>query len=594
MVDYTAIKATSESLRKLLETGMKSLGNGKITIGRPKNENGGNNRINLFLFQVEENKHLKNNDESRLWLDLFYLLTPYDDDDTQAQAILGDAMRVFHDYPIIHPDLKLKSNGKEVEILEEVLRGAVEKIKITPYPMTLEDLSKLWNSLNGDFRLSVPYQVSVVQIDSEKEKPYHAPVRARNIDTILAGYPEIADIRPHRITIDEPLEIIGRNLYSEETKVKIGVKQCSPITNTNEKITVEIPSDLLPGPHIIEVVLKPIPEKDYLFSSNQGVIILVPMIEKVDLTDNEMIITGTKLYAPAIVKVTLNSETKEVKISGSPTNIDDARSALEAGLNSFTSDPNFRDAKVIRVESDIFILSGNRTDTFTFAPSGENPAFYELGLDSQITVQGVFCEPSLPFSLNKTEKIEIAIGGESEEIEIDSGNYNDIDSVQKALEKGVNALSSEKLKSIKVVIDDDQLLFLPGETGESIEFIDNGGKAFNKLGLKNTTDVQGILCNLSGFSGVTEMIPTLHIGNQSTEFDELIDETEVRIHNGTLNKILIKLEEGLYLIRVRVNGLENRGEPVGDDKNEWMWFYNKTEPPEIIKKRFPEDVLKHE
>jgi hypothetical protein len=52
----------------------------------------------------------------------------------------------------------------------------------------------------------------------------------------------------------------------------------------------------------VEVVLKPMPGKDYGFNSNQGVFILVPMIQDIIVTgllgDETVTITGTKLYNP--------------------------------------------------------------------------------------------------------------------------------------------------------------------------------------------------------------------------------------------------------------------------------------------------------
>ena len=49
-----------------------------------------------------------------------------------------------------------------------------------------------------------------------------------------------------------------------------------------------------------------------------------------------------------------------------------------------------------------------------------------------------------------------------------------------------------------------------------------------------------------------------------------------------------------FPIRIRVNKVESIGKPVGDKKNEWMWFYDKkgvSMKDKIIKKKFPEEVL---
>lgn len=297
MVSVKAIRHTTQTLCNLLEQGMETT-TLKVTVNRPGEGTDGKNRINLFLFRVEENNFLKNEDQSRLWLDLYYLLTPYDDDEKQVHTLLGDAMRVLHDNPIIRPDLKLKNK----QILADELKDAVERIKITPSPMTLEEMSKIWTPLKGDFRLSVAYHVSVIQIDSVDKKTYHPPVRATHIESVLASYPEITEIRPPRASVGETLKIFGRSLRSEETRVNIGGKKCSPTTITNEKIEVEIPSDLLPGPQPVQVESKLATTKDEWFRSNQDFFTLLPMIRDIKVKgtgqNKKVVIEGTNLCDP--------------------------------------------------------------------------------------------------------------------------------------------------------------------------------------------------------------------------------------------------------------------------------------------------------
>ncbi|UCE38072.1 MAG: DUF4255 domain-containing protein [Thermoplasmata archaeon] len=167
MGNYEAIAKTSITLKKLLESQMKTE-NVIATIGYPENASNNRNQINLFLFQVMENKHLKN-DESKLWLDLYYLVTPFDKEETQKQALLGDAMRVFHDNSIINLDT---AYGSEKKYSKQKSKDSQEKIRITPHHMSFEELCKIWHSLKEVFSLSVAYQVSVLQIDSEEDNRF--------------------------------------------------------------------------------------------------------------------------------------------------------------------------------------------------------------------------------------------------------------------------------------------------------------------------------------------------------------------------------------------------------------------------------------
>lgn len=139
-------------------------------------------RLNVFLYRVEENRFLKNQDlDARpgrrgnppLSLDLHYLLTAYgssDEDAAGAQEILGDAVRVLHDHPLIHAD-----DDHYDDVRDPALDGAFEAVKITMEPVTTEDLTKVWTALTTPYRLSAAYVVNVVQIESH-HRPRPAPL----------------------------------------------------------------------------------------------------------------------------------------------------------------------------------------------------------------------------------------------------------------------------------------------------------------------------------------------------------------------------------------------------------------------------------
>ncbi|MBS1824056.1 MAG: DUF4255 domain-containing protein [Acidobacteria bacterium] len=129
----------------------------------------GNNdtaRINIYLYQVLENPYAKNqhwrtreNGDLRfppLALNLYYLLTPYANDQLSAHHVLGDAMRILHDHSLLVGPALIES-----------LRLTVEQIAIVLVPLQLEDLTRIWNALQSPYRLSVAYEVRVVLVPSE-------------------------------------------------------------------------------------------------------------------------------------------------------------------------------------------------------------------------------------------------------------------------------------------------------------------------------------------------------------------------------------------------------------------------------------------
>jgi len=180
----TAIGMVSESLRNLLLAEMTLVPAVPVTILAP-DERGGDRRINLFLYKVQENAALKNMDwqvkrgapnqlvPPPLALNLFYLMTTYAPNDPQtgnstAHAILGDAMRVFYENAIIPEDH-----------LADGLIGSREHLRIMINTLDLDELSKVWSTFTQPFRLSVLYEVSTVQLDllSKSERAMAKRVR---------------------------------------------------------------------------------------------------------------------------------------------------------------------------------------------------------------------------------------------------------------------------------------------------------------------------------------------------------------------------------------------------------------------------------
>ena len=171
MSDYTVIGDVGETLKKLLVddpwTGISP--KPEITFKSPKeikDDGGSTNKVSLFLYQILDNPHLKNEEpvrvnDSRLQippfvLDLFYLITPYSDDKTQEKYILGKVMQIFYDNAVM--------TGTT---LQGALAGSDEEIRLLYNPISLDDLTKIWNAFQDvAYRLSVSYLVTPVKIDS--------------------------------------------------------------------------------------------------------------------------------------------------------------------------------------------------------------------------------------------------------------------------------------------------------------------------------------------------------------------------------------------------------------------------------------------
>jgi len=137
--------------------------------------------VNLYLYRVSESPHLKNEPwagdrltppkpHPALSLQLSYLMTPLGirpsegtfDAGDDAHTMLGIAMRTLHENPILN---NVHITGFDADVvLPDFLQNSFEQVKVTLVPTTLDELSKIWSTINKPYRLSVAYEVSIVQI----------------------------------------------------------------------------------------------------------------------------------------------------------------------------------------------------------------------------------------------------------------------------------------------------------------------------------------------------------------------------------------------------------------------------------------------
>jgi hypothetical protein len=194
MSDFAVIGVVGEILKGLLRSKLRSdLGNSfdspdSVTLLSPKDLEGvTTHRLSLFLYQISENAHMKNQPMERiqmnelrfppLSLNLYYLLTPFAGDETNeikgwdAHTILGKAMQIFYDNAVLDgPNLMEVLQDPDVD--REEYYDQIRQIKIILDPISMDDMTKIWNSLDTPFKLCVCYEVRVIMIDSERRKQF--------------------------------------------------------------------------------------------------------------------------------------------------------------------------------------------------------------------------------------------------------------------------------------------------------------------------------------------------------------------------------------------------------------------------------------
>lgn len=206
MSTYQAIAAVTTTLKELLDAQVRDVHPGSRVMTQPPDKAAEDtNRLNLFLFNVSVNAALRTMPElsSRvhpgetasppLALDLYYLLIAYgmgasDVWDDHSHRLLGRAMSFLHDHAV------LRREDLQAALADAGVHEQVERVRITPQPLSLEEMSKLWTTFQTQYRLSVAYCVSVVLI--EGDAPVRTPLPVFSIGSDNRGVQSQPELAP--------------------------------------------------------------------------------------------------------------------------------------------------------------------------------------------------------------------------------------------------------------------------------------------------------------------------------------------------------------------------------------------------------------
>ncbi|MEO0996613.1 MAG: DUF4255 domain-containing protein [Pseudomonadota bacterium] len=194
-------------------------------------------QLNLFLYSTHYNPAFSNapmpatarNGEQAfppMPLVLKYLITAYgaNDDDISAHRLMGEAMSLLHDHPLIGP-------SDIVGITPDSgLHEQIERVRITPDTLSLDDISKLWTGFqSAEYRLSAGYEVSVVLIESKRRGRAAVPVLRRGAEdrgaSVIAGpSPSLAGLRfPNQkpaAELGDVITLLGENLSADNATAR--------------------------------------------------------------------------------------------------------------------------------------------------------------------------------------------------------------------------------------------------------------------------------------------------------------------------------------------------------------------------------------
>lgn len=322
MSDHHAIAGVTATLKALLEDRMTlsaaALPPGErvtVTTSHPDIKSATpppGPRLNVFLFEIAQNPHLRNDDRTgtpgtggglpSLALDLHYLITCFPvvpEDDLTGHTVLGDALQVLNDHPVIAPAM-LRQRGVTAgePLVHDALLYETDHLRITIRPRSLEDSMRLWAALKEPIRLSVAISVSVVRLDSRRPGRITEPVRAVSLQAAPAAIPEITAVEPPRVAVGQYLTIQGFHLGARDSTVLLGPVTLTPLRSAPDGLTVAVPDhpDLQPGTLPLRVLLPGPGGGAGALVSNTASVTLVPLITKVAAQDGRLLIDGQRLY----------------------------------------------------------------------------------------------------------------------------------------------------------------------------------------------------------------------------------------------------------------------------------------------------------
>ena len=192
---YQALIATSKTLQQLMEAAIRAdpvlfaaaspykARGMEVRLNTPFEMQDNNHEgVSLWLYRIVRDEMRLNDPALRptpfaikqppLPLRAHYLVTPitsraHDGDPETEQYLMGKILQLFHSHPVL--------NGVD---LKEELAGTTADLTVRLETLTLEELARVWDALEGSYQLSVSYEVGLVKVESSVEPEGVTPVTA--------------------------------------------------------------------------------------------------------------------------------------------------------------------------------------------------------------------------------------------------------------------------------------------------------------------------------------------------------------------------------------------------------------------------------
>lgn len=267
MSNFLAVATVSAALQRMLTPKVSAaVGGAEVWVDRSdvKRQKSG---VNIYMYRTSIDAVWRNEDlpgrtsdgtlraRPKIPVSLHYLLTFHGkDDELVPQRLLGATLAALHTHPFIGHDLigqvKTEATAQPPThpyLATEDLDNTDELVRISPDPMSLDELSKLWSVFfQSPYQLSATYVASAVRIEESTGTPLDAPpvlqpqltVRGLLQPTIISAL-NASDPRAP-VASGSVLRIAGSGLRGDQTFVRVGATELTPAPADTNATSVQV------------------------------------------------------------------------------------------------------------------------------------------------------------------------------------------------------------------------------------------------------------------------------------------------------------------------------------------------------------------
>jgi Pvc16 N-terminal domain len=273
MSNHLAIATVTATLARIVQAGVKAATGAAPTVTTLRPVAGGgipDVGVNIFLYHALPNTAINNADLNlrrpkgelvRRWqvgFDLNYLLTFYGDEERlEPERLMGCAVKTLCDYPFLTATHFRQTINDPLYgfLADSTLPEQSERVKLLPLGINTDEIARIWNTMpQSNSSLAIAYQASYVLIEGDEMGDTPIPIRDRRTYVGL-GQPSLERVmhleKPQRapITLDSKLSIIGQNLVSVDTRIRIGPATIKPSKSsvTDSQVTVTLAEFIAAG-----------------------------------------------------------------------------------------------------------------------------------------------------------------------------------------------------------------------------------------------------------------------------------------------------------------------------------------------------------